>query len=45
VELQTPGRRGGVDALLQYQKVNFALAQLRRQVQQMAQLGRPETGG
>ncbi|WSA56692.1 transposase [Nonomuraea fuscirosea] len=37
MELQAPGRRGGVDALLEHQEVDLAPTKLRRQVQQVAQ--------
>lgn len=36
VELQASTRRGGVDALLEHQEIDLALAELRRQVQQVA---------
>ncbi|GAA3820892.1 hypothetical protein GCM10022226_46540 [Sphaerisporangium flaviroseum] len=37
MELQAAGWGGGVDALLEHQEVDLALAELRRQVQQVAQ--------
>lgn len=46
VELQTPGRGRGVDALLDHQQVDFAPSQVGGQIQQVAQgAGRPGQAG